>query len=155
MIRLSLVISFLFLAFACKSKKDTSSEGESQDPEMMKLEMVTSDLYGGAEEEEFQVIRDAGTLSKFYRKVNMTRKPGLPVPEIDFSKFTVVLYCSGKTKTPQMPDFYVSTQNEAEMVLEKRKPLVADSLGTGMATTTPFGLYILPYTDKQVILSEK
>ena len=35
----------------------------------------------------FQIreIRDFKTLNKFYREINKTRKPGLPVPMVDFT----------------------------------------------------------------------
>ena len=119
------------------------------------LELVASDLYGGAEEEVFQVIRSEGELKKFYRKVNMTRKPGLPVPNIDFTAYTAVLYCSGITFSTDMPKIYVATQNDTEMVLEKAILEGKEGSRAGTAKLTPFGLYLLPFTDKQVILSQK
>ena len=119
------------------------------------LELVASDLYGGAEDEVFQVIRSEGELKKFYRQVNMTRKPGLPVPKIDFAAHTAVLYCSGTTNSTEMPAIFVSSQNESEMVLQKAILDPSDNSQTGTAKLTPFGLYLLPFTDKQVILSQK
>ena len=119
------------------------------------LELVASDLYGGSEDEVFQVIRSEGELKKFYRQVNMTRKPGLPVPKIDFTAHTAVLYCSGTTNSTEMPAIFVSSQNESEMVLQKAILDPSDNSQTGTAKLTPFGLYLLPFTDKQVILSQK
>ncbi|NND14916.1 MAG: hypothetical protein HKN89_01175 [Eudoraea sp.] len=155
MIRMSLILTLLLFVFSCKSKKDKVSEQIEQEIATYKLEMVASDLYGGAEEEVFEVIRDQASLQKFYRKVNMTRKPGLPVPQIDFTKNMAVLYCSGSTKAAKMPDMLISLQNDTEMYLEKAKLTAQDSIVEPTATLTPFGLYLLPLTDKQVIFSQK
>jgi len=131
------------------------SASDAQDAPKQSLELVASDLYGGAEEEVFQVIRNEGELQKFYRKVNMTRKPGLPVPTINFTTHTAVLYCSGTTFSTELPKIYVAAKNDKEMVLQKSILIEQDSPASGTAKLTPFGLYLLPFTDKQVILSEK
>lgn len=119
------------------------------------LELVASDMYGGAEEEVFQVIRSEGELNKFYRQVNMTRKPGLPVPKVNFEAHTAILYCSGSTNSTSMPQFYVVSQSDMKMVVEKVLSQEQDSTSTVTAKLTPFGLYLLPFTDKEVILSQK
>lgn len=150
--RIILIVSVLAIIITCKSKKEMTTPVNGEASQEM-LELVTSDLYGGAEEEVFQVIRSAGELEKFYRQVNMTRKPGLQVPKIDFVANTAVLYCSGTTVSTQMPKIFVASQNETEMVLKKAFLAESDSLKTGTAKLTPFGLYLLPFTDKQVILS--
>ena len=131
------------------------STSDSADMPQETLELVASDLYGGAEEEVFQVIRSEGELKKFYRQVNMTRKPGLPIPKIDFSSHTAVLYCSGTTFSQDMPSIYVASQSESEMVLQKAILSPKEGTDAGTAKLTPFGLYLLPFTDKQVILSQK
>lgn len=154
MIRIILILGILPFIISCKSKKETTSSSAEEASQEM-LELVASDLYGGAEEEVFQVIRSEGELQKFYRQVNMTRKPGLPVPKINFAEHTAVLYCSGTTVTTQMPDILIASQNQTEMVLKKTLFNEKDSLKTGTAKLTPFGLYLLPFTDKQVILSQK
>ena len=118
------------------------------------LELIASDLYGGEEEEVFQVIRSAGELNKFYRKVNMTRKPGLPVLEIDFSKHTAVLYCSGSTTTEQIPSLRIAAQSDSQVQLMKSKLTDEPGQNTSSAKLTPFGLYILPFTDNEVILRQ-
>lgn len=154
MIRITLIISIIVLFISCKSKKEmTASSGENTPQET--LELVASDMYGGAEEEVFQVIRSEGELSKFYRQVNMTRKPGLPVPKIDFTAHTAILYCSGSTNSTSMPQFYIASQSDMEMVVAKAIWQAQDSTSTVSAKLTPFGLYLLPFTDKEVIFSQK
>lgn len=152
--RITLALSIVMLVISCKSKKEmTASSGEKMAQDT--LEMVASDMYGGAEEEVFQVIRTEGELHKFYRQVNMTRKPGLAVPKIDFSAHTAILYCSGSTRSTSMPRFYVASQSDEDIVVAKAIVPESDSTTTVSAKLTPFGLYLLPFTDKEVILSQK
>ncbi|MBT8235541.1 MAG: hypothetical protein KJO04_05075 [Bacteroidia bacterium] len=153
--RMLLVLVTILLIVSCKSQKKTGNEESGEGADMPSLSLIASDLYGGAEEEVFEVIRDQASLQKFYRKVNMTRKPGLPVPQIDFSKNMAVLYCSGSTNDIELPEMYISEQNDKEMYLEKAKFYAKDSTVQSTATVTPFGLYLLPLTDKQVIFSQK
>ena len=152
---LLILLTVSFIIISCKSQQKTGKEDAIVADEMPKLTMIASDLYGGAEEEVFEVIRGQASLHKFYRKVNMTRKPGLPVPEIDFSKNIAVLYCSGSTKDTALPEIYISGENDSEMRLEKGKLYAKDSVVKSTATVTPFGLYLLPLTDKRVIFSKK
>ncbi len=150
-----LILVAVFLIISCKSQKKTGNEDTGDSPDMPSLTLIASDLYGGAEEEVFELIEDQASLQKFYRKVNMTRKPGLAVPQVDFSKNIAVLYCSGSTNATELPEIYISDENDSEMHLEKGKLYAKDSIVKSTATVTPFGLYLLPLTDKQVIFSQK
>lgn len=153
--RMLLLMLTVLLIISCKSHKKAGKEDTSEAPNTPSLSLIASDLYGGAEEEVFEVIRDQAALQKFYRKVNMTRKPGLAVPQIDFTKNMAVLYCSGSTNTSEIPTMHISLENDSEMLLKKARTHVKDSINQGTAALTPFGLYLLPLTDKQVILSQK
>lgn len=150
-----LILLTVLLIVSCKSQQKTGKEESAELADMPTLSLIASDLYGGAEEEVFEVIRDQASLQKFYRKVNMTRKPGLAVPQVDFSKNIAVLYCSGSTNATELPEIYISDENDSEMHLEKGKLFAKDSIVKSTATVTPFGLYLLPLTDKQVIFSQK
>lgn len=154
MLRINLIISIIAIVTSCKSKKDISEATAVEIPQDT-LELVASDMYGGAEEEVFQIIRNEGELKKFYRQVNMTRKPGLPVPEIDFSAHTAVLYCSGSTNSMSMPQFFITSQSDTQIVVEKSNSTKSDNTTSVSAKLTPFGLYLLPFSDKEVILSQK
>ena len=153
--RMLFILVTVLLIASCKSQQKTGKEDSREAADMPTLSMIASDLYGGAEEEVFEVIRDQAALQKFYRKVNMTRKPGLAVPQIDFSKNLAVLYCSGSTKATALPEMYISGENETEMYLEKSRLDAKEGIVTSTATVTPFGLYLLPLTDQQVIFRQK
>lgn len=131
-----------------------SASAEGETPQET-LELIASDLYGGGAREVFTVIRSPGELKKFYSKVNMTRKPGLPVPDIDFSKNAVVLYCSGTTHSADIPEFYLSDQTDSLLVLKKVAYQKSEDSSEARAKVEPFVLYLLPFTEKKVTLDRQ
>ena len=63
---------------------------------MENLVLADFDSFSNVEVYETTVIKDAKSLSKFYAGINKTRKPGLPVPIVDFSKEMAILVCLGE-----------------------------------------------------------
>ena len=100
---------------------------------------------------ETRVIRDAKSLNKFYREINRTRKPGLPVPMVDFSKDMLVLVCLGEQKGEK--NLVLSKLKETDQgmtiaveVLEK----VKDGEIAVQPMYFPFYLYKMPLLDKDL-----
>ncbi|NNE77316.1 MAG: hypothetical protein HKN31_09620, partial [Pricia sp.] len=89
---LSLALVLIFLSCNGQKKSAMATEGANNQNTDERLSLVVSDMYAPTEAVETLVIKDAKSLQKFYSKVNRTRKPGLPVPEIDFSKEMVVVH---------------------------------------------------------------
>ena len=54
--------------------------------EIKDLVLIDHDNFSTITDYEVRVIQDQKSLQKFYTKITMTRKPGLPVPMVDFSK---------------------------------------------------------------------
>ena len=80
---------------SCKAqKKENTPIGEP----LTELSLVDHESFTSIDSFETRVIRDAKSLNKFYREINKTRKPGLPVPMVDFSKDMLVLVCLGEQK---------------------------------------------------------
>ena len=146
-------IVVLIALFSCKSQKNGSegqlSELEREHP----VSLIVSDLYGGTEVPEIQVIRKEADLKAFYTKLNRTRKPGLPVPDIDFEKEMVVIYCTGKTTNPLVPELIPVERTDEQLVLAEKsdKKYLKDSENS--AKLLPFGLYKMPITEKEIVLN--
>ena len=121
----TIFLGILMLAGTCGSQKDKTSDTNYQVSTENQLMLVLSDNYGGTETEELLVIRDYKALNMFFTKVNMTRKPGLPVPEIDFNRSDRPAPDSNQKKD-------VST-----------------------AVLMPFHLYKMPLTEKEISLSKE
>lgn len=100
---------------------------------------------------ETRVIRDAKSLRKFYAEINKTRKPGLPVPVVDFSKELVILVCLGEQKGDIMP--VLSKLKETDEGISMALELVEqkkEEATTVQATNFPFYLYKMPLVDKTI-----
>ncbi|MGB6150980.1 MAG: hypothetical protein WBG48_03225 [Pricia sp.] len=113
------------------------------------LSFVAGDAYGGMETEETLIITSAKTLAKFYSRVNRTRKPGLPIPDVDFSKEMVVVYSTGAITGDALPELYVAKVEE-DVILLGVKDKIGDA--SSSAITTPFVVYKMPITDKEVLV---
>ena len=145
-----LVIPILIMN-ACKSQKTGGDDASSNNQQENGLTLVMSDLYGGADTELIEVIRSQKALDKFFVQVNKTRKPGIKPPIIDFVKNTAIIYCSGKTNKTELPQLIAEDNQDEKIYLSKKMPESVESQGE-KAVLMPFGLYIMPLTDKEVLL---
>lgn len=93
-----MILRYLFLIMligliSCKAQKDGNTPtGEPIDG----LVLLDHDDFTNIDTFQTREIRDTKTLNKFYREINKTRKPGLPVPMVDFTKDMLVLVCLGE-----------------------------------------------------------
>ncbi len=100
---------------------------------------------------ETRVIRDAKSLQKFYRQINKTRKPGLPVPVVDFSKELVILVCLGEQqgeKTPALSKLK-ETDNDVSIAVELLGAQQEETIAA-QPVYFPFYLYKMPLVDKNI-----
>jgi len=142
-----LLLGLIFFTFSCKSqKKNMDSAGEQQQGQLV---MLVQDGYFPVESPEHQVIEDAKTLKKFFSEVNRTRKPGIPVPQVDFTKEIVLVACMGNIKTEEYPTMGVALETEDEILV---KTSIKMEKGPSAVTSYPFCVYKMPKTPKNVIL---
>ena len=135
------------------SEDDTILVGQEAKAEMSQeaLTKITSDPYSGAEQAETLIIDNSKSLRKFYAQINKTRKPGLPVPDIDFSVETIVVRCSGKTEDGAMPSLHIKEQTEGTIVLGVEE---THGENAALAATTPFSVYRLRTSGKEIVVEE-
>ena len=111
------------------------------------LTLLIEGNYAPFESAENEVITNAKDLSKFFSKINRTRKPGIPVPEVDFSKNMVIIYCAGTAGNGTQPSLFVQQETADEVIFkidnstDKQKPT---------ATVSPFIIYSMPISSKKV-----
>jgi len=135
----------LLMLIGLLSCKAQSLYGEK----MEDLVLVTHDGYSGIPEYETKVIQDTKSLNKFYAQINKTRKPGLPVPIIDFSTETVLVVCLGELQGEKEPllSRIQQTEDELLMAIELSAPA---KKGESQAVSHPFYLYKMPHTSKEI-----
>ena len=147
------MIFIAIITIGCRSHKKSAVSNAGTESISEELKLVLSDNYGGAELQEIQLIRTSSELKRFFININKTRKPGLPVPKIDFSKEMVVIYCSGKTTTGSIPGLYMVSESDDKLTLGiKKQNTTSDS--TSNALLMPFGLYTMSLTDKEIVLDK-
>lgn len=141
------VIVLVFILTACNGQKKATAqdEGNQQTP----LKLLVSDSYSGAEDSETMVIKSGKALISFFAQINKTRKPGLPVPDIDFEKDMIIVTYSGPRKDGSTPVLKIKEETTTEMVLLTAFKLSEDAEIQGI--TSPFSLYKMPLTDKEII----
>lgn len=117
--------------------------------------LVAEDGYSGIPEYEASTIRDAKSLNKFYSRINRTRKPGLPVPVVDFSKEMVIVVCLGEQKGGQNPVLNKSTETEEGVTLSLQLvPQKTKDSESQQLVSYPFYVYKMPLTTKKVDINK-
>ena len=147
MMRELLFIISVVCLVSCKAQKEVKPVGE----QMEDLVLIEQDNFSSIESFETRVIRDAKSLRKFYMEINKTRKPGLPVPIIDFSKEMVLLVCAGEQSEEKA--VHLSKLKETATELSVAVQMWDKEKKGDMAILPvyyPFYLYKLPITDKSI-----
>ncbi|WP_139297740.1 hypothetical protein [Flagellimonas zhangzhouensis] len=114
---------------------------------------MAHDDYSNISEYQTQIIRDQKSLQKFYSQVNKTRKPGLPVPMVDFSKDMLILVCLGEQHSHKNVVISKAKESNEEIVLKVK---VLEETAQGDISIQPmyypFYLYKMPLVDKNFTL---
>ena len=133
---------FVISIVSCKSQDQI----KSANTDTMQLTLLIEDNYSGQDEKELFIIKDQNELETFFGKVNRTRKPGLPIPEVDFKKERVIVWCGGNKDASRLR---LSVKNITDHVIYLKKEKTAMSHLEG-AIISPFVIYKLPNTHKVV-----
>jgi hypothetical protein len=120
---------------------------------MEKPILVLEDNYSNIDSSQVSMITDQKALQKFFVQVNKTRKPGLPVPAIDFSKEMLILICAGIQHGKYEPIVTILEPDADNLTVIVEQKLPSDSLETSIST--PFFLYKLPLTEKKITLKKR
>lgn len=146
MIKYFIPIAITFL-LSCKAQK----EGHSPVGEKIEnMVLVDHDSFSNIETYETIVIKDEKSLRKFYSEINKTRKPGRPLPTVDFSKEMVLLVCLGAQKGKQ--NAVLSKVKETDSEISIAVEMIKEQQGeiTVQPIYFPFYLYKMPLVDKTI-----
>ena len=137
-----LIISML----SCKSQKNTNMENTGDE----QLVLLEQDGYSAIDTFDTMVVRDQKTLNAFYAKINKTRKPGLPVPEVNFSNEMVLIVCMGEQIGEDLPDLMKKEENEHEIIFQINPADPQNNTDTSLISS-PFCVYKMPISEKDVV----
>ncbi|MHA7864094.1 hypothetical protein [Flagellimonas marinaquae] len=131
---------------SCKAQKEAHSPmGDAIEG----LVLLDHDNFTTIDTFQIREIRDFKTLNKFYREINKTRKPGLPVPMVDFTKDMLVLVCLGEQQGKKEVALSQLRQNETEtwIAVDVWDVQQEDAVSI-QPMYFPFYLYKMPLVDK-------
>lgn len=115
-----------------------------------KLTLLLQDNYSGSDVAETLVIRDVKALKSFYSKINRTRKPGLPIPEVDFTKEVILVHCSGEQTNGKHALLSVTAENEKQVIVRTSVDK-SEKSSAFSALISPFSVYKMLLTSKEII----
>lgn len=146
------LVILLLVCLSCKSQKKGNLNNEEK-VQMEKPILVMEDSYSNIDSSQISIITDQKALQKFFVQVNKTRKPGLPVPEVDFSKEMLILICAGEQQGTYEPNVTILEPDDENLTINVERKLPSDSLQT--AISTPFFLYKMPISEKKVTIRKQ
>lgn len=144
----------LLFFMACNAQKGIGSKDQEYVNADKGLVLLLRDTYSGQAFPEPQIIKEATTLQKFFAKINKTKKPGLAVPKIDFEKEIVVVYSAGEQMGVAIPLLEIEEETLHSILLKVRYQNDLSLPGSQEITTSPFCMYTLPKTHKEIIFSK-
>ena len=147
---------FIFaIIMSCNGQKKAAMK-DKNDMEVgkEKLTLLLQDNYSGMDVAETLVIKDVKGLKSFYSKVNRTRKPGIPVPEVDCTKEMILIHCSGEQMDGTQVTLSVEEENDLEVIIRTSVKKTQKS-GTSSALISPFSVYKMPLTQKEVTFKKE
>lgn len=142
------ILSFILFCLGCKAQNEAADQNDKMQENQAILVPFLQDDYSGGLNQETMIIKDSKKLKSFYSQINKTRKPGIAMPDVDFTKNVVVIYCSGTRNDGGKPELKVSRENETELVFKATHKMPEKKVSY---TSSPFSLYIMPLTDKSII----
>ncbi|MCR9228303.1 MAG: hypothetical protein NXH90_12865 [Flavobacteriaceae bacterium] len=146
-IRYIFVITLICL-LSCKAQKQGNSPvGEHIDG----LSLIEQQNFTDIDSFETRVIRDTKSLNKFYSQINKTRKPGLPVPMVDFSKDMLVLVGLGEQQGEKTAVLSKIKETDQEMLIAIEVRNVSEEEMSIQPVYFPIYLYKMPLVDKTLI----
>ncbi|MFC4097915.1 hypothetical protein [Euzebyella saccharophila] len=142
-----LLFAWVLVLTSCNAQKNTAVNSYSHKDEKA-LSRVLVDYHDASAFDRTMVIRDKKALTKFFSSVNRTRKPGLAVPQIDFSKNMLVVHFFGFTERTENLGLSVMEETESTILLEENSDTQINSDAT--SRMLPFGVFKLPSSLKEI-----
>lgn len=145
-------IGLVLVALACGSTKQEITTQNRAPGQPVDYKILLKDSYGGTDAPENRIITTQKELENAYAVINRMRRPGISVPEVDFTKKAVVAVFMGQQSSGGNSveiEKVEETDKNITVHIKKSHPGKDDM--TTMAITQPFVFVELPATDKEVI----
>ncbi|MGS2760745.1 protease complex subunit PrcB family protein [Sinomicrobium sp. M5D2P9] len=150
-----LLIGVIILFCACMgAKQDGKAQSGDTGEKSLDYKILLEDSYGGTDTAENRVITSQEELEKVYGIINRTRRPGIEVPKVDFTKSMVVaMFMGQRSSGGNRVEIEKIEEAGGAVQVYVRNIQPAEGDMTSMAITNPFIFAELPRSDKQVVFN--
>lgn len=146
------LLSIVLLFSTCKSGQPLDKESPSSVP----FQVLISASQSNIEEPQRKIITSQKELEAIFAEINKTRKPGIPIPEIDFNTETVAFVNMGQASTgghAVTVHNIDKTANTVVIYLDETSPKPGDN--ATMVITTPFTMVKLKKQNLPIVFNPK
>lgn len=149
-------IKYLFaIAMVCLLSCKAQNQGASPVGENIEgLTLIEYQNFTNIDSFETRVIKDTKTLGKLYRQINKTRKPGLPVPMVDFSKDMLIVVCLGEQHGEKTTVLSKLKETDQEMLIAIEAHNVSEKEMPSQPVYFPFYLFKMPLVGKKIVFQQ-
>jgi hypothetical protein len=138
----------------------TNSCGSSSSAEIPQTEIPFTVLLDGShsnmKEQKNLVVHDKNELQRILGMINSTRKPGIPMPDIDFNEKTVLFLNAGESSTGGTSiavDKILQQKDKLVVVVGGKSPKPGDFVAT--VITQPFTMVSFNKTELPIVFKLK
>lgn len=128
------IVVFTITLLSCGAKKQEMEKEVS-------FEVIESQSQGGYKVGQYQTITNPLDLKSLYTQLNLSRKPGLPLPEVDFESESIIALFMGEKMSGgygiKIKSIRRISTSKIEIQIEETEPGDMAS----MAITSPFSIY--------------
>lgn len=149
-LQLLLAASFIVIS-SCGSKSNMKSEESKSNDEIYTI--IEQGDMSNHDAKEVMVISTTKQLNEIYREINSTRRPGLPIPKIDFDDYTVVAAFAGTKSTGGHSVVMEPEVNQKGVHFNCSIKSPESMQPATMAITTPFMIVKTLKSDKKITAS--
>lgn len=153
--KLYVLLSMILLSCSSVTNINMPIKSEKNNSQLL-FDTLIEDQMGGYVTPELLIIKDRESLLKLYGQVNKTRKPGFPIPNIDFSVETIVAVFMGEKNAG---GYGVAVEEVKEkngkltVFIKETKPNPGDMVITVM--TQPFCVIKINSSDKEIVFEKR
>lgn len=145
------IIVFVIITLASCKAQNVVTEQFAQDEDIV---LIDKDDFSGILEYDNMVVKDSKSLKRFYSQINKTRKPGLPVPIVDFSENMVIIICMGEQKGKLLPVLFKTEESDSEITFALKMVESQENETLSEIISHPFYVFKTPVTHKSVIFNK-
>jgi len=152
--KLGMLLLTVFLACSSSKNINMSMKKYAENTQIL-YEILIENQTGGFLKEETRIIVDDESLFNIYTYVNRFREPEFPIPEIDFSKESVIAVFMGEKTTggyAVMVENVIEVDGKLIVKIKEVKPGPKDMVT--MAITQPFCFVRINSVGKEIIFEK-